>query len=276
MRLFHKDFSPSKGEKLGVVKMVEKNALEALKLHLMKADANKRKMDDLMFELKELMGLKAAPMRIEAYDISNISGKDSVGVCVVFENGQPKKSDYKKFNIRSVTDANDYESMKEVLYRRLSNGIEGEEGFVPLPDLILLDGGKGHVSSVAEILGFFKLDIPCFGMVKDSRHKTRGLTTQNEELDIKRQSAAFNFLTRVQDEVHRFAIGSHRKRRKKSAFASELEKIKGVGEKRRAALMKHFKTVSAVKNASLEELSAVAGIDKTTAKNIFEYFNKDV
>jgi excinuclease ABC subunit C len=197
-------------------------------------------------------------------------------VCVVFENGQPKKSDYKKFNIRSVTDANDYESMKEVLYRRLSNGIEGEEGFVPLPDLILLDGGKGHVSSVAEILVFFKLDIPCFGMVKDSRHKTRGLTTQNEELDIKRQSAAFNFLTRVQDEVHRFAIGSHRKRRKKSAFASELEKIKGVGEKRRAALMKHFKTVSAVKNASLEELSAVAGIDKTTAKNIFEYFNKDV
>lgn len=265
---------PQRGEKLGVVKMVEKNALEALKLHLMKADANKRKMDDLMFELKELMGLKAAPMRIEAYDISNISGKDSVGVCVVFENGQPKKSDYKKFNIRSVTDANDYESMKEVLYRRLSNGIEGEEGFVPLPDLILLDGGKGHVSSVAEILGFFKLDIPCFGMVKDSRHKTRGLTTQNEELDIKRQSAAFNFLTRVQDEVHRFAIGSHRKRRKKSAFASELEKIKGVGEKRRAALMKHFKTVSAVKNASLEELSAVAGIDKTTAKNIFEYFNK--
>lgn len=267
---------PQRGEKLGIVKMVEKNALEEIKLHIMKNDIAKRKLNDLMFELKDLLGLKSLPMRIEAYDISNISGTDSVGVCVVFENGIPKKSDYKKFNIRSVEGSNDYESMKEVIYRRISNGLEGEKGFTPLPDLILLDGGKGHVSSVADIMEFFKLDIPFFGMVKDDRHRTRGLTTGTEELDIKRQSTVFTFLTKIQDEVHRFAIDSHRRKHKKTIIASELENIDGVGEKKRTILLKHFKTIKAIKEAGLDELAGVKGIDRKTAERIMEYFNNSI
>ncbi|OQB15920.1 MAG: UvrABC system protein C [Firmicutes bacterium ADurb.Bin193] len=267
---------PKRGEKRRTVEMAEKNALEALKLDLMNRDIAKRKMDDLMFELKDVMGLKIAPMRIEAYDISNLSGEDSVGVCVVFENGKPKKSDYKKFNIRSVTGPDDYASMKEVLYRRLSNGIEGEKGFVPLPDLILLDGGKGHVIAVSEIMSFLGLDIPFFGMVKDDKHKTRGLTTGSEELDIKRQSAVFSFLTTVQDEVHRFAAESHRKRHKKTAVSSQLEHIKGIGAKRRAILLKHFKTIKAIKSATVEELAAIDGIDAKTARRIFDHFRNEV
>ena len=242
----------------------------------MKNDIAKRKLNDLMFELKDLLGLKSSPMRIEAYDISNISGTDSVGVCVVFENGVPKKSDYKKFNIRSVEGSNDYESMKEVIYRRISNGLEGEKGFTPLPDLILLDGGKGHVSSVSDIMEFFKLDIPFFGMVKDDKHKTRGLITGTEELDIKRQSTVFTFLTKIQDEVHRFAIDSHRRKHKKTIIASELENIDGVGEKKRAILLKHFKTIKAIKAAGLDELSSVKGIDRKTAERIMVYFNSSI
>lgn len=271
-----KIITPQKGEKLSIVNMVERNALEALKLYMMNKDKGKRKINDLLFELKETLGLKAAPMRIEAYDISNISGRDSVGVCVVFENGLSKKSDYRKFNIRTVEGSNDYESIKEVLYRRISNGIEGEEGFTPLPDLILLDGGKGHVNSAAEIMGFFRLDIPFFGLVKDDRHRTRGLTTGTEELAIKRQSASFAFLTRIQDEVHRFAVESHRKKHTKSLIASELESIQGVGEKRRALLLKHFKTVKALKEATKEEIISVKGIDKKTAEKIYDFFNGDV
>jgi len=267
---------PQKGEKLNIVKMVEKNAIETLKLNAMKHDISKRKMDDLMFELKETLGLKNAPMRIEAYDISNISGTDSVGVCVVFENGVPKKGDYRKFNIRSTTTPDDYESMKEVVYRRISNGVNGEKGFTPLPDLILLDGGKGHVSTVLEVLKFFNQDIPLFGVVKDDKHKTRGLTTAAQEIGVKRTSSVFKFLTRIQDEVHRFAITAHRKKHKKTTIASELENINGVGEKRRSILLKHFKTIKAIKNATIEELSSVNGIDSKTASAIFEYFSRDV
>ena len=166
--------------------------------------------------------------------------------------------------------------MKEVIYRRISNGLEGEKGFTPLPDLILLDGGKGHVSSVSDIMEFFKLDIPFFGMVKDDKHKTRGLITGTEELDIKRQSTVFTFLTKIQDEVHRFAIDSHRRKHKKTIIASELENIDGVGEKKRAILLKHFKTIKAIKAAGLDELSSVKGIDRKTAERIMVYFNSSI
>jgi len=267
---------PQKGEKLNIVKMAHQNAIETLKLNMIKHDISKRKMDDLMFELKETLALKNAPMRIEAYDISNISGVDSVGVCVVFENGLPKKSDYRKFNIRSTEAPDDYQSMKEVIYRRISNGVNGEKGFTPLPDLILLDGGKGHVSTVLEVLQFFNLHIPLFGVVKDDKHKTRGLTTANEEIGIKRTTSVFKFLTRIQDEVHRYAITSHRNKHKKTMIASELENITGVGEKRRTILLKHFKTIKAIKNATMEELLSVNGIDTKTAIAIFEYFSRDV
>lgn len=264
---------PQRGEKLAIVKMAKNNAQDELKNHLEKHDRAQKKINNLLIELKEMLGLCDLPKRIEAYDISNISGSNSVGVCVVYENGAAKKSDYKKFNIRSVTGANDYESIKEVLYRRLSNGVEGEKGFTPLPDLILIDGGKGHVGAASQIMEFFKLKIPLFGMVKDERHKTKALTTENKQLDINRQSNVFLFLTALQDEVHRFALTSHKTLHKKASMSSQLDAIPGVGEARKKILLKHFKTLSAIKNADMEQLSDIKGIDKKTAQNIFNFFN---
>ena len=261
---------PKRGDKTRLIEMAKNNAVETLKLHILKFDTEKRKASDLMFQIKEVLGLDKSPLVIEAYDISNISGTDSVGVCVVFENGKPKKSGYKKFNIKSVDTPDDYQSMREVLYRRLSNGVENQKGFTPLPDLILLDGGKGHVSVVSEVMEFFKLNIPLFGVVKDDKHKTRGVTTATDEIDIKRTSSVFKFLTQIQDEVHRFALASHKTKRKKTAFTSELEDIKGVGEKKREILLKHFKGIAAIKSATLEELCVVKGIDEKTAKNVFD------
>ena len=266
---------PKRGDKLKLVSMAVENAREELKLHFMKYDIKMRKMSDIMLEMKETLGLEKAPVIIESYDISNISGTDSVGVMVVFENGVPKKSAYKKFNIRSTTAPDDYQSMKEVLYRRLSNGIEGEEGFTPLPDIIFLDGGKGQVSAVREITDFMKLDIPLFGLVKDDRHRTRGITTETEEIGIKRTSTLFKFLTEIQDEVHRFAIKTFKAKHKKTVFGSELTEIDGVGEKTRIALIKHFKTIKAIKEASANEILEVKGISKKTAQAIYSYYHNN-
>ncbi len=267
---------PQRGEKLAIVRMAEKNAKDELENHLLQFDRGQKKVNNLLLEIKSLLGLKNMPNRIEAYDISNISGSDSVGVCVVFENGKAKKSDYKKFNIRSVDGPNDYESMREIVYRRITNGLEKEKGFTPLPDLILLDGGKAHVNAVAGVLSFFKLDIPLFGLVKDKKHRTKGLTTADKQLDINRQSSLFLFLTSVQDEVHRFAVSSYRKKHQKSLTASRLEEIPGVGEVRRNALLTHFKAISAIAKADIGEITMVKGIDKKTAQNIYNYFHPNV
>lgn len=261
---------PQKGENLQLVKMAENNAVELLKLHILKTDINKKKMNDLIYQIKNTFGLENPPMRIESYDISNISGADSVGVCVVYENGTPKKSDYRLFNIQSVEGTDDYGSIRETLYRRLENGVEGVRGF-DLPDLILIDGGKGHVKAAKEIVDFYNLDIPVFGMVKDDYHRTRGVTTENEEIHIKRTDAIFRFLTQIQDETHRFAITSFRKKHKKSTLKSELTNITGVGDVKKNKLLKAFKSINTIKCASVEELSKV--VDKKTAENIYEYFN---
>ena len=218
-----------RGENKRLVEMAEKNALEHLKLHLLHADTKRRKMNDLIYEIKQTFGLEKAPMRIECYDISNISGADSVGAYVVYENGLPKKSAYRLFNIRTVDGADDYKSMQETLYRRLENGVAGTEGF-ELPDLILIDGGKAHVRAVREITDFFHLDIPVFGLVKDDRHRTRGVTTEDREIHIKRTSAIFRFLTAVQDETHRFACSRFQKKHKATTLQSQLTQIPGVGE----------------------------------------------
>ncbi len=262
---------PRIGENVQLVNMAENNAVELLKLHILKADTGKKKMNDLIYQIKKTFGLENLPMRIESYDISNISGVDSVGVCVVYENGMPKKSAYRLFNIRSVEGADDYESIRETLYRRLENGVENAEGF-ELPDLILIDGGKGHVKAAKEIVDFYKLDIPVFGMVKDDRHRTRGVTTENEEIYIKKTDAIFKLLTQIQDETHRFAITSFHKKHKKTVLKSELTSIVGVGEAKKNKLLKAFKSINAIKNADVAELSKV--VDKRTAQNIFEYFNR--
>lgn len=263
---------PKRGKNAELIKMVRQNIMESLQLEQLKRDKKNRKLNDMLFELKELLGLKKAPIRIESYDISNISGSSNVGVCVVFENAVPKKSDYKKFIIRSVDHADDYESMREVLYRRLSNGVEKEKGFVPLPDLILLDGGKGHVNAVTPILENFNLDIPLFGMVKDDRHRTRGVTTTDGEVAINRTSTVFHFLTQVQDEVHRFAIEYHRKKHKKTAFESTLDAIPGVGPAKKKLLFKHFGSLTKMKNVTVDDLKQ-AKIDQKTAQNIYEYLH---
>lgn len=259
-----------KGENKRLCDMAENNAVENLKLHLITKDAKRRKMNDVIYKIKETLGLINPPMRIESYDISNISGVDSVGVCVVFENGMPKKSDYRIFNIKSVNGADDNKSIKETLYRRLENGIEGVKGF-ELPDLILIDGGKGHVSSAKEIMNFYKLDIPVFGMVKDDKHRTRGLTTEDKEISLKRTDSIFKFITQIQDETHRFAVKSFHKKHKNTVLKSELLNINGIGESKKNKLLKHFKSINKIKSATINELSKV--IDKKSAENVFKYFN---
>ena len=261
---------PKKGENFQLIKMAENNAVELLKLHILKVDSSKKKINDLIYQIKTTFALESLPMRIESYDISNISGVDNVGVCVVYENGIPKKSDYRLFNIQSVEGADDYGSIRETLYRRLEKGVENIKGF-ELPDLILIDGGKGHVKSAKEIVDFYNLDIPVFGMVKDDNHRTRGVTTENDEIHIKKTDAIFKFLTQIQDETHRFAITSFHKKHKKSMIKSELTNIRGVGEAKKNMLLKAFKSVNAIKSADIDELSKV--VDCKTAENIYKYFN---
>ncbi len=261
---------PSRGDNAKLIKMAENNAVELLKLHILKVDTGKKKLNDLIYQIKSTFGLDKLPMRIESYDISNISGVDSVGVCVVYENGTPKKTDYRLFNIQSVDGSDDYESIRETLYRRLENGVERVKGF-ELPDLILIDGGKGHVKAAKEIVDFYKLDIPVFGMVKDDRHRTRGVTTEDSEIYIKKTDAIFKFLTQIQDETHRFAITSFHKKHKKSTLKSELTNVYGVGEAKKNKLLKTFKSINTIKSADVEELSKV--VDVKTAQNIYKYFN---
>ncbi len=265
---------PKRGDKVKYIKMAEKNAREELKLKMLSDDRNSKKLSDIMFEIKDLFGLSKVPVRIEAYDISNISGSDNIGVCVVYNNGVPQKSEYRKFNIRSVEGQDDYSSMCEVIYRRISNGQNNEKGFTPLPDLILLDGGAGHLSSVMEVMEFLQADIPTFGVVKDDKHKTRGVVGLDGEVYISPTSSVYKFLYQVQEEVHRFAIGAHRKKRSNSMLKSELVDIKGVGVKKHQLLLKTFKSIKAIKNATVEELSNVKGIDEKLAKAIYDKFHK--
>lgn len=276
--------APKIGEKKHLMDMVVKNANMALdnyKLNQLK----KQERNATLAMLAEAVGLKKEPQRIESYDMSHISGSDNVAAMVVFKDGKPKPSLYRRFKIRySVAD--DFAAMKEVLYRRFRHALEEQEkidagemgmaqaSFLPLPDLILLDGGKGQLSSAAEIMEQMEIDIPIFGMVKNSKHKTRGLlAVDGKEIELSPVSGVFKFITRVQDEVHKTAIEYHRKLRNKSTVKSELDNISGVGDKRKQLLLERFKTVKNIKSASLDELKAVKGIDAKTAQSVYEYFN---
>ncbi len=262
---------PKRGEKLKYINMASQNAREQLKLKLLKDDINSKKLSDIMFELKDMLNLKEVPENIEAYDISNTGGDNNVGVMVCFKNGRPDKGMYRKFNIRSVSGQDDYGSMREVLYRRLSNGINDEKGFTPLPDLILLDGGVGHLSSVMEVVDFLKVDIPVFGVVKDDKHRTRAVVSAMGEVNISPTSSVYKFLYTIQEEVHRFAISFHRKKRSKSMVSSVLNEISGIGPVKQKALLKHFKSLKYIKEATVEQLKEVKGI---TDKNATEIYNK--
>ena len=223
--------------------------------------------------------------RVEAYDISNISGFESVGSMVVFENGKPKRNDYRKFRIRTVQGPNDYASMKEVLTRRFSHGIDEAErlraagqdvsagSFTRFPDLLMMDGGRGQVNIALEVLSELKLSIPVCGMVKDDHHRTRGLYYNNVEIPIDTRSEGFKLITRVQDEAHRFAIEYHRSLRSKEQVHSVLDDIPGIGPKRRLALMRAFRSFEAVRSASVEELSEVPSMNLAAAEKVYAYFH---
>lgn len=275
--------SPKRGEKLKLMQMVRKNAdiaLENYKIKVMK----EREKNTLLDSLQETLALDKRPYRIEAYDISNISGSDNVGGMVVFENGRPAKRKYRIFKIKSFEGADDYAAMREVIYRRFRHALEEEEKikdgemrqneakFLPIPDLILLDGGRGHLNTILELMEMMDSDIPVFGMVKNDRHRTRGLVSRSGEVEISPTSAVFKLVTFIQDEVHKTAIDYHRKLRGK--IESELDKIPGIGEKRRKALLTNFGSVDKIKEADIDELLNVKEMDRKSAEAVYKYFKR--
>ncbi len=275
---------PKRGKKAELMKMVIKNAKESLYKHQLMMNKSQEKQNRILSELTELLNLPKTPFRIVSYDISNYSGTSSVGVQIVYQNAVQKRGLYRKYNIKSVDGANDYESTREVIFRRINEAYREEDliekgeltldkaKFLPLPDLILLDGGKGHVSAVKMLLETMGEEIPVFGLVKDRSHRTRGVTDENKEFYVERKSELFRFLSGMQDEVHRFAITATRKRHEKNAAKSELENIIGVGPATRKKLLKEFSGIDGIKSASVEDLKKV--VPSNVAKNIFEYFNK--
>ena len=257
---------PQKGDKKSLIAMVKKNAMEYLEKF---SSLNKRKYEKsegALIELAEVIGLEKAPRRIESYDISNIQGVDSIGAMVVFTNGLKDKKEYRRYKIKTVEGPNDYDSMAEILERRLQKG--------DFPDLILLDGGKGQVSAVQKVFDKYNIDIPLWGMYKDDRHRTKGLICATKEIELDRTSNLYRFVASIQEEVHNYAISYHRSLRNKSLTKSTLDDIPGVGEKRKKALLSHFKNIEEIKNASIEELSEIDGLNKRVAQNIYDYFRK--
>ena len=276
---------PQKGQKKDMLEMVKNNAKITLEKFKDKYLKDKEMNRISLQELQNLLELDEWPSRIEAYDISNIQGVDSVGTMVVFEEGRAKNSDYRRFKIKTVKGANDYDSMREILTRRFNHGLEEVKAiqernlklsagkFSNFPDLIMMDGGKGQVNIALEVLESLNINIPVCGLVKDDKHQTRGIVYNNKELIINRSSNLMQLIRRIQDEVHRFAITYHRSLRDKRTLHSILDDIPNVGEKRRRALLMKFGSVDNIKKATIEELLEVPSIDKKSAESIYIYFN---
>lgn len=264
---------PQKGEQAHLVEMCRSNAAERI-AHREGSGLTGRDAAALD-ELAKLLGLSAPPSYIESYDISNTGGSDNVAGMVVFENGRPLKSAYRRFLIKTVQGQDDYGSMREVLTRRLTEyEVHKEEGkgFGRLPDLILLDGGKGHVAAVKPVVDSFHLDIPVFGMVKDDKHRTRAIAEDGGEIAINSKRTVFTLISSIQEEVHRWAIGYHRQRRKKSTIGTTLTQIEGIGETRARTLLRQFGSLKAIRAATVEELCAVKGINRPAAEAIRQFF----
>ncbi|MBQ7296137.1 MAG: excinuclease ABC subunit UvrC [Clostridia bacterium] len=264
---------PQRGEKVRVMEMCLQNAAQKLGENI----GRKGKETAILDELAKILGLNKTPEYIESYDISHTAGSDNVAGMVVFKNAQPLRSAYRRFAIKGFDGQDDYGSMREVISRRLNRYTEQQEtgeGFGKLPDLILLDGGQGQVNAVKPIIEAFGLDIPVFGMVKDSKHRTRAIASGGEEISINSGRGVFTLVSTIQEEVHRFAISYHKQKHTKSSLHTSLTKIEGIGEKKAAALLLNFKTLAKIKNATPEELLAVKGITKKDAQNIYEHFNK--
>ena len=263
---------PIRGEQKALLDMCRNNAAENLGAH---QDRSGREMSALN-ELAQLLALPAPPRIIESYDISNTAGSENVAGMVVFRDGRPYKAHYRKFKIKGFTGQDDYRSMAEVLDRRFAEYKNGaDDAFGTLPDLILLDGAAGQMSAVEPILKKYNVNVPLFGMVKDSKHRTRAIASFGGDISIKSNKSAFNLVTAIQDEVHRYAISYHKKRRTANMLNSELMKIEGVGKTRATALFKHFKTLSAIKCADVQTLAAVKGVGKAAAQSVYDYFHEN-
>jgi len=265
---------PVRGAKQKLVKLASNNAKLSLEQFGEGIKRQKAKTDGAAADIAKALGLDITLNRIEAYDISNVQGYESVGSMVVFEGGKPKKSDYRKFRIKTVIGANDYASMEEVIERRFKRYLEENDSFTKLPDIIFVDGGRGQVNSAQKALKKLGISVPICGMVKDDYHKTRGLFFNNEEIIIDKKSESFKLIIRIQDEAHRFALEYHRKLRKTETLQSVIDEIEGIGTARKSALFKKFKTIDGIKNATLEELELTDTITKKNAKDIYQFFNE--
>ena len=264
--------TPKKGDKEKLVELAYRNAQMVL---IQDGEKIKREQQRTVGAMEEIAGWihLSGVRRVEAYDISNTSGVESVGSMVVFQDGKPARNDYRKFKIKTVKGPDDYKSMKEVLTRRFKRALESSAGFDIYPDLIMMDGGKGQVNIALEVLEELGLSIPVCGMAKDDNHNTRGLYYNNVEIPVDKRSEGFKLITRIQDEAHRFAIEYHRSLRSKAQVSSVLDGIDGVGPARRKALMKHFMEIEKIRHASVEELMEATGINRGVAENIYNYFH---
>ncbi len=268
---------PKKGSKEKMVELAANNAKMVLTKDKERLKREEGRTIGAVKEIEKLIGISDV-YRMEAYDISNTNGFESVGSMVVYERGKPKKNDYRKFKIKGVKGADDYASMREVLTRRFTHGLKEREeskelgGFTTFPDLILMDGGKGQVNIALEVLDELHLNIPVCGMVKDDHHRTRGLYFENEEIAIERSSEAFRLITRIQDEAHRFAIEYHKQLRGKGQVHSILDDIEGIGPSRRKSLMREFASLDAIKAATVEELAQIPSMNEKAAESVYKFF----
>lgn len=277
---------PSKGEKSMLIKMVKKNALEILEKGSQRIRKNLDESIQALDGIKNLLELNERPVRIEAYDISNLQGVESVGSMVVFENGVPSKSNYRRFKIKTVHGPDDYKSMEEVLDRRINRGLgeniqvnENNEnkdmaGFNKMPDLILIDGGKGQTGIAENVIRNFGLNIPVCGMIKDDKHTTRGLIFKGKEIELKKTDIEYRLVYKIQEEAHRFAIEYHRNLRDKTLFKSELDNIENIGQKRKISLLRTFGSVENIRSKSIEELKEAPGMNERAAQSVYDYFNR--
>lgn len=262
--------SPKRGKLLKLVMLAKANASEYLSIKLGRTAQELVALE----ELAKLLGLSKPPLYIESYDISNLGSSAMVAGMIVFENGRPQKKAYKRFSIKEVAIQNDYACMQEIIERRFTHyqdENETDEGFKRMPDLILLDGGKGHVGSVEPLLRSMGINVPIYGMVKDNKHRTRAITSAGEEISVSSTKSAFMLLTRIQDEVHRYSISYQRQKHRKNSYALEITKIKGIGDKKAEMLFLKFKTKQEFKNATIEDIMKAAGINRELAEQVYDF-----
>lgn len=261
---------PKRGEGLTQLTLAKSNAEEYLSLRVGRTAKEISALEDL----KKILGLEKTPEIIESYDISNMGEETRVAGMVVFKNGRPFKQGYKKFNIKYVQGIDDYACMQEIIERRLRRYLDGDEGFAPLPDLILLDGGKGHVAAVKQVLDRMGIDVSLYGLVKDDKHRTRAIAKEGGEIQINGNKNVFDLLTRIQDEVHRFSINFQRKQHKKKQYELEITRVKGIGEAKATALLKEFKTKKAMKEATAEQLAETAKVSRKVAEELYLFIQE--